>query len=140
MLKCFKVKELEDLICGEEGQKWELLPLTDTIQAAQGYDKGSFQYTYLLQYICKLDKQMQKMFLKYVTGSPRLPFGGFSKLNPVLTIAKRLTPEGDCPDLYLPSVMTCQNYLKIPEYSSYDILTQRFDYALKEGQNSFTLS
>ena len=133
-------KELEEVVCGEKGQKWELSVLTDSIQASHGYDKASLQYLYLLEYMSKLDKAMQKLFLKYVTGSPRLPFGGFGKLNPVLTIAKRLTPEGDCPDLYLPSVMTCQNYLKVPEYSSSEILTQRFDYALKEGQNSFTLS
>ena len=88
----------------------------------------------------KLDKQNQKLFLQYVTGSPKLPYGGFAKLNPLLTIAKRLTPEGQLADSYLPSVMTCQNYLKIPEYSSLEILCQRFDYALKEGQNSFTLS
>lgn len=44
------------------------------------------------------------------------------------------------PDIFLPSVMTCQNFLKIPEYSTLEILTERFDVASKEGQESFTLS
>ena len=140
MLRCFRMKELEDVVCGEKTEKWEIATLNEFIQAAQGYDKNSLQYSYLLEYMSKLEKPMQKLFLKYVTGSSRLPFGGFAKLNPLLTIAKRLTIEGGTPDMYLPSVMTCQNYLKVPEYSSCEILTQRFDYALKEGQNSFTLS
>ncbi len=93
-----------------------------------------------MQYLSQLDKMKQKLFMQYVTGSPRLPSGGFAKLSPPLTIAKRLTPEGEVADEYLPSVMTCQNYLKIPEYTSYDILSQRFNYALTEGQSSFTLS
>ena len=88
----------------------------------------------------QLDKGKQKLFTQYVTGSPRLPSGGFAKLTPLMTIAKRLTPEGEKADCYLPSVMTCQNYLKIPEYTSYEILSKQFDYALTEGQNSFTLS
>ena len=110
------------------------------MHVTQGYSKDSPQFGYLVQYLSKLDLGMQKLFLRYVTGSPRLPFGGFARLNPVMTMAKRLTPEGDCPDLYLPSVMTCQNYLKVPEYSSFEVLAQKFDYALKEGQNEFTLS
>lgn len=44
------------------------------------------------------------------------------------------------PNLFLPSVMTCQNFLKIPEYSNLEILTERFDIASREGQESFTLS
>lgn len=48
--------------------------------------------------------------------------------------------EGENPNIYLPSVMTCQNFLKIPDYSCYEILAERFDVASKEGQENFTLS
>ncbi len=139
-LRCFLPRELEEVVCGNRAEKWEIRTLAECIQASHGYDKTSLQYTYLLQYMARLDGPAQKLFLKYVTGSPRLPFGGFSRLNPSLTVAKRVTPSGDLPDLYLPSVMTCQNYLKVPEYSSEEVLAQRFDYALREGQNAFTLS
>jgi len=44
------------------------------------------------------------------------------------------------PNIYLPSVMTCQNFLKIPEYSTAQILAERFNTASAEGQESFTLS
>ena len=44
------------------------------------------------------------------------------------------------PDDYLPSVMTCVNYLKLPDYSSLDVLRERLTVAIKEGQGAFHLS
>eukprot|EP01022_Parablepharisma_sp_SALTPOND_P018813 TRINITY_DN3126_c0_g1_i1.p1 TRINITY_DN3126_c0_g1~~TRINITY_DN3126_c0_g1_i1.p1 ORF type:complete len:844 (-),score=94.00 TRINITY_DN3126_c0_g1_i1:742-3273(-) len=139
-LQFFKSTELEDLICGDKVEQWDVATLQENITPVHGYDKASPQYKYFLQYLASLPKVLQRLFLQYVTGSPRLPVGGFAKLSPKLTVAKRITPEGDHPDVYLPSVMTCQNYLKIPEYSTYQVLKEKFDYALNEGQNSFTLS
>lgn len=43
-------------------------------------------------------------------------------------------------DEILPSVMTCQNYVKLPPYSNYEILKMKFEQAYNEGCNSFTLS
>ena len=34
----------------------------------------------------ELNKQGRREFLKFVTGSPRLPLGGFKELSPKLTI------------------------------------------------------
>jgi len=36
--------------------------------------------------------------------------------------------------------MACQNYVKTPKYSSYSVFKARFDYAVKEGQQNFSLS
>ena len=47
------------------------------------------------------------------------------------------TTAADCD---LPSVMTCANYIKLPPYSSKDVLKQRLMYAISEGQGSFDLS
>jgi len=139
-LQFFKATELENLICGNKQEVWNLTMLTDSIFPVHGYDKVSPQYKYFIQYLISLTSTSQRLFLQYATGCPRLPIGGFEKLQPKMTIAKRVIPLGDNPDIYLPSVMTCQNYIKIPEYTSYEILKEKFDYALKEGQNSFTLS
>jgi E3 ubiquitin-protein ligase TRIP12 len=43
-------------------------------------------------------------------------------------------------DDYLPSVMTCVNYLKMPDYSNMDILREKLSTAMKEGQGAFHLS
>ena len=52
----------------------------------------------------------------------------------------RKNEESDNPNQFLPSVMTCQNFLKVPEYSSKEILAERFNIASSEGQENFTLS
>ncbi|XP_052118056.1 E3 ubiquitin-protein ligase UPL3-like isoform X2 [Arachis duranensis] len=40
----------------------------------------------------------------------------------------------------LPSVMTCANYLKLPPYSTKEIMSNKLLYAINEGQGSFDLS
>jgi E3 ubiquitin-protein ligase TRIP12 len=87
-----------------------------------------------------LNKEEQKKFLLFTTGTSRLPVGGFKNLNPKFTVVKRSTEKGENPDNYLPTVMTCQNYLKIPEYSSYEVLRDKLTYAMNEGNNEFHLS
>ena len=36
--------------------------------------------------------------------------------------------------------MTCVNYLKLPDYSSLNVLGERLAVAIKEGQGAFHLS
>jgi E3 ubiquitin-protein ligase TRIP12 len=36
--------------------------------------------------------------------------------------------------------MTCVNYLKMPDYSTLDVLREKLDVAVKEGQGAFHLS
>lgn len=43
-------------------------------------------------------------------------------------------------DDYLPSVMTCVNYLKLPDYTSLAALKKQLFTAIKEGQGAFHLS
>lgn len=93
-----------------------------------------------------------------------LPHSRLSPLNPLLThthahsLAPRLfrrrrlsththsltsgtLPAGDVSsDAYLPSVMTCANYLKLPDYSSKEVMRERLLTAINEGQGAFLLS
>jgi len=43
-------------------------------------------------------------------------------------------------DDYLPSVMTCVNYLKLPNYSTLEVMRNKVMLAIKEGQGAFHLS
>lgn len=62
-------------------------------------------------------------------------------MNPKLTVVKKQPEQqGENPDLYLPTVMTCQNYLKIPDYSTLTILKEKLIQAMNEGGNAFHLS
>jgi len=60
-------------------------------------------------------------------------------MRPVLTIVCRGSDQNS-PDESLPSVMTCQNYLKLPDYPTKEIMREKLCYAMREGQGSFHLS
>ena len=76
----------------------------------------------------------RRKFCKFVTGSERLPPRGIVALNPPLSVARR---EGG--DETLPTVSTCSNYLKLPSYSSKEVLRERLLLAITEGA-TFELS
>lgn len=65
---------------------------------------------------------------------------GFRSLNPPLTIVRKTLESNENPDDFLPSVMTCVNYLKLPDYSTVEIMREKLEIAAKEGQLSFHLS
>lgn len=65
---------------------------------------------------------------------------GFKALTPMFTVVCKPSELPYTPDDYLPSVMTCVNYLKMPDYSSLDILREKVGVAIKEGQGAFHLS
>ena len=94
----------------------------------------------LLELMSAFKEEERRNFLQFVTGSPRLPVGGFRALQPPLTIVRRGPTEDEDVDTLLPSVMTCVHYLKLPEYSSKEKLVEKLSLAIKEGQTSFHLS
>ena len=65
---------------------------------------------------------------------------GFKTLNPPLTIVRKTVDPSSNPDNYLPSVMTCVNYLKLPDYSTVEIMNSKLKTAYMEGKNAFHLS
>jgi len=133
-------EEIQNIILTSQIEQWDEKEISKFIIIEHGYSINSKQISYFFKYISELNKENKKKFLKFITGSERLPFLGFEGLKPKLTIVKRLTEKYDNPDNYLPSVMTCQNYLKIPEYSSYEIFKNKMDIAIFEGGNEFNLS
>jgi E3 ubiquitin-protein ligase TRIP12 len=106
------------------------------------------------------DIDEQRAFLQFVTGSPRLPVGGkrksllsktfeilyflgFRMLHPPLTIVRKTAEnnsDNSNPDSFLPSVMTCVNYLKLPDYSTQEIMKLKLTTAIRDGQYAFLLS
>ncbi len=67
-------------------------------------------------------------------------YAGFKALNPQLTIVRKTVESPLNPDDFLPSVMTCVNYLKLPDYSTVPAMRERLCFALQEGKHSFHLS
>jgi E3 ubiquitin-protein ligase TRIP12 len=90
--------------------------------------------------VAGLDLRDQALFIKFVTGMDRLPFGGLKALNPRLTVAPRPAQDGESADATLPSVMTCANYFKLPMYSSKEVMRERILKAVHECQDCFMLT
>jgi E3 ubiquitin-protein ligase TRIP12 len=69
-----------------------------------------------------------------------LIFAGFKALTPMFTVVCKASEPPFTSDDYLPSVMTCVNYLKMPDYTSVNVLREKLFVAIKEGQGAFHLS
>lgn len=114
--------------------------LMDSIKADHGYNPESKTIRNLVDMMSAFTVPQRREFLQFVTGSPKLPIGGFKALSPQLTVVCKNVEGGRKPDEYLPSVMTCVNYLKVPDYSDAAVMQERFNVAVMEGQGCFHLS
>ncbi|KAL3926392.1 MAG: hypothetical protein SGPRY_003317 [Prymnesium sp.] len=138
-LRAFAAEELDVLFNGTR-EKWERDVIIEHLKLDHGYTRSSRAVGFLLEILCELDDATLSQFLKFITGSPRLPVGGLARLSPRLTIVLKRPENGVSPDAYLPSVMTCANYLKLPDYSSKTIMRDRLMTSIFEGQGAFLLS
>ncbi|MCQ2815729.1 MAG: hypothetical protein MJ252_00535 [archaeon] len=147
-IKVFSSVELEEIICSNKSyddETWSYENLTQNIIPSHGFTKESLMYNGLIEILIGFNQEQRKKFLKFVTGCDRLPIGGFKNLNPKLTVVmfkSEILKGGEifASDDHLPSVMTCQNYLKIPNYSSVDILRVKLECAISEGGSAFLLT
>ena len=138
-LKLFSPNEITRLT-GNEVENWSTEVLISVIHADHGYNSESQQIKWLIEIMSKFDVDQRRNFLKFVTGSPRLPHDGFAGLSPTLTVVLKHCEDDLKPEDYLPSVMTCANYLKLPCYSTYDVMYSRITQAMTEGNGAFHLS
>lgn len=138
-LSAFTPDELVSLF-GRIDEDWSLETLMDSIKADHGFNMDSPSVKNLLQFMSELTPAERREFLQFTTGSPKLPIGGFKSLNPMFTVVCKPSEEPYTSDDYLPSVMTCVNYLKLPNYTDIDVLKRRMSTAMKEGQGAFHLS
>ncbi|KND88603.1 putative ubiquitin fusion degradation protein C12B10.01c [Tolypocladium ophioglossoides CBS 100239] len=138
-LSAFTPDELVSLF-GKVDEDWSLETLTDSIKADHGYNMDSRSVKNLLQTMAEFDTQQRRDFLQFTTGSPKLPIGGFRSLTPMFTVVCKPSEHPYTSDDYLPSVMTCVNYLKLPDYTTIDSMRKQLFTAIKEGQGAFHLS
>lgn len=136
----------------------ESTALMDSIKADHGFNMDSRSVRNLLQAMSELTVPERRDFLQFTTGSPKLPIGGmflrsvliifraltqylgFKSLTPMFTVVCKPSEAPFTSDDYLPSVMTCVNYLKLPDYSDLKVMKGRMHTAIKEGQGAFHLS
>merc|ERR1712079_296460 len=140
-LQMFYPDELDQIFCGSSRQsyaRWEVTNLNEACKPDHGYNTESRSIRMLYEVMSEYNREEQRQFLQFVTGCPRLPVGGFKALSPPLTIVKKSFDSQDVkPDDYLPSVMTCVNYLKLPDYSTKEIMREKLRIALWKANIAF---
>ncbi|CAF1193643.1 unnamed protein product [Rotaria magnacalcarata] len=127
-LKCFNSHELKLLLCGNQCPSWTLEDLLNYIEPSHGFTRDSPGFTKFLNVMLELDGLERKSVVQFITGCSSLPPGGLANLRPRLAVARKV--EAD--DNSYPSVNTCYHYLKLPDYSSQEILKIRLMTACKE--------
>ncbi|CAI4045003.1 putative ubiquitin-protein ligase UFD4 SKDI_11G2020 [Saccharomyces kudriavzevii IFO 1802] len=132
-------EELVDIF-GRVEEDWSTGTLYTNLNAEHGYTMDSSTIHDFISIISVFNKHERRLFLQFLTGSPKLPIGGFKSLKPRFTVVLKHAEDGLTADEYLPSVMTCANYLKLPKYTTKDIMRSRLCQAIEEGAGAFLLS
>ena len=81
--------EVEAMICGElmdEADWKDLAKLKKAIKPDHGFTNDSRCYNDFLRFIIEMDLELRPLFIKWLTGSRRLPKGGFSGLENQVSI------------------------------------------------------
>lgn len=129
------------ILCGQAEEDWSIETLRHVIKADHGYTIDSLPVVQLLDIMSRFTLDKRRRFLQFMTGSPNLPIGGFKSLSPAFTIVSKPPEDENLKvDDYLPSVMTCANYLKLPAYSEQSIMEKQLWVAIDGGSGVFPLS
>uniref|UniRef100_A0A7M4FQL6 E3 ubiquitin-protein ligase HACE1 n=1 Tax=Crocodylus porosus TaxID=8502 RepID=A0A7M4FQL6_CROPO len=105
-----------------------------------GYERGDQVIQWFWDVVEELTQEERVLLLQFVTGSSRVPHGGFahimggSGLQNFTIAAVPYTPN------LLPTSSTCINMLKLPEYPSKEILKDRLLVALHCGSYGYTMA
>uniref|UniRef100_A0A8C7ZAW9 E3 ubiquitin-protein ligase n=1 Tax=Oryzias sinensis TaxID=183150 RepID=A0A8C7ZAW9_9TELE len=129
-LRYFDEKELELMLCGMQEidlADWQ----KNTIY--RHYTKNSKQIHWFWQVVKEMDNEKRIRLLQFVTGTCRLPVGGFQEL-----IGSN-GPQKFCIDkvgkeTWLPRSHTCFNRLDLPPYKSLEQLREKLLFAIEETE------
>ncbi|XP_069491613.1 NEDD4-like E3 ubiquitin-protein ligase WWP2 isoform X1 [Ambystoma mexicanum] len=129
-LRYFDEKELELMLCGMQEidmSDWQ----KHTIY--RHYTKNSKQIQWFWQVVKEMDNEKRIRLLQFVTGTCRLPVGGFAEL-----IGSN-GPQKFCIDkvgkeTWLPRSHTCFNRLDLPPYKSFEQLKEKLLFAIEETE------
>ncbi|XP_075992204.1 WW domain containing E3 ubiquitin protein ligase suppressor of deltex isoform X2 [Anticarsia gemmatalis] len=129
-LKYFDERELELMLCGMQEvdvDDWQ----RNTIY--RHYTRTSKQVLWFWQFVRQMDNEKRARLLQFVTGTCRVPVGGFAELMGS-NGPQRFCIEKVGKDTWLPRSHTCFNRLDLPPYKSYEQLCEKLNYAIEETE------
>ncbi|XP_029548901.1 E3 ubiquitin-protein ligase Itchy isoform X1 [Salmo trutta] len=129
-LQYFDAKELEVMLCGMQE-----IDLVDWQRHTiyRHYARSSKQILWFWQFVKEMDNEKRMRLLQFVTGTCRLPMGGFADLmgsnGPQKFCIEKVGKEN-----WLPRSHTCFNRLDLPPYKSYEQLKEKLMFAIEETE------
>jgi ubiquitin-protein ligase E3 C len=125
----FDAEELQLLITGQ-ARAIDIEDMRAHMQYSGGYHPSQPIIQWFWDALRSFSAEQQSAFLMFVTSCSRQPLLGFEHLRPQMCI-QRVPLQGD--DIRLPSSATCMNLLKLPAYTSPEMLREKLLYAITAG-------
>ncbi|XP_036791121.1 NEDD4-like E3 ubiquitin-protein ligase WWP1 isoform X2 [Oncorhynchus mykiss] len=129
-LQYFDEKELEVMLCGMQEvdlQDWQ----RNTVY--RHYTRNSKQIIWFWQLVKEVDNEVRLRLMQFVTGTCRLPLGGFAELMGS-NGPQKFCIEKVGKDTWLPRSHTCFNRLDLPPYKSFEQLKEKLLFAIEETE------
>jgi len=129
-LQYFDERELELILVGIQDfdiQDWQ----AHTIY--RNYRRSDKQIQWFWQFVADISDEQRSRLLQFVTGTCRLPIGGFSELMGS-NGAQKFCIERVGKENWLPRSHTCFNRLDLPPYRSYEQLKEKLLFAIEETE------
>lgn len=129
-LQYFDEREIELMLCGMQEidvDDWQ------ANSVYRHYTRNSKQVTWFWQALRSFDNEKRTRLLQFVTGTCRLPVGGFAELmgsnGPQKFCIEKVGKE-----TWLPRSHTCFNRLDLPPYKSFEQLVEKLTFAIEETE------
>lgn len=130
----FNVYELELMLCGVPDIDIEDWKKNTTYQS--GFTKDSETVVWFWEVVSSFTQEEQIQLLQFVTGTSRVPWGGFSNLSGISGSLFTISMTDGSSNM-LPTASTCFNLLKFPKYNSKDELQSKLMVAVTCGSVGF---
>ncbi|EDQ84653.1 uncharacterized protein MONBRDRAFT_30034 [Monosiga brevicollis MX1] len=126
LLRLFAPAELRKLIRGEK----QVIDVEEFRRHVvyNGFRADDVPIQLFWSVVHEMDNDAREQLLRFITSCPRPPILGFQAMHPRIAIANSQDPSR------LPSAATCMNLLKLPPYTSREILKDRLYKAIYETE------
>ena len=103
----------------------------------ENYEAESLHVIWFWQMVDSFTEEQRRQLLKFATGSQTAPLEGFSNLRVGSEIRPFKLSRAAADDLQYPCGHTCFNVLDLPQYSSLEVMTEKFLQAIQVESFSF---
>uniref|UniRef100_A0AAR2LAM8 E3 ubiquitin-protein ligase HACE1 n=1 Tax=Pygocentrus nattereri TaxID=42514 RepID=A0AAR2LAM8_PYGNA len=138
LIQLFDEYELELLLSGMP--EIDVMDWKRNTEYTSGYDTEEPVIQWFWEVVESLTQEERVLLLQFVTGSSRVPHGGFAFLMGGSGLQKFTIAAVPYTSNLLPTSSTCINMLKLPEYPSKDVLRDRLLVALHCGSYGYTMA